>query len=242
MKKKVSIVIPARDEEKSISLVLTDLMKIIDSLKEKYDFEVIVVDDHSQDETAGIAKKFGDIVIRNEASPGKGNALRCGFQKAHGQIFIMMDADYSHRPEEVPAFLRAIERGAGLVIGSRALGGSEEYTAIRTVGNIFLTGCVNLLFGTKLTDSLNGYKGFRREVFTKNYYNSESFEIEIEIIANSVRMGMGIVEIVSRERARKEGKAKSSVIIHGTKFLLRIIKESMRYKFPRNYMTKKRDA
>ncbi len=242
MKKTISIIIPARDEEGNIGLVLTDLRKTIDSLKEKYDFEIIVVDDHSRDETARVAKEFGDIVIRNEASSGKGNALRCGFQKAGGQIFIMMDADYSHRAEEVPAFLRAIERGAGLVIGSRALGGSEEYTAIRTIGNIFLTGCVNLFLGTKLTDSLNGYKGFRREVFTKSSYDSESFEIEIELIANAMRVGVEIVEIASRERARKEGRSKSSVVIHGTKFLLRVIKEGMRYRFHRNYWAKERDA
>lgn len=240
--KKVSIVIPARDEEGSIGLVLTDLRKMIDSLKEKYDFEIIVIDDHSRDGTARVAKEFGDILIRNEAGPGKGNALRCGFRKAGGQIFIMMDADYSHRAEEIPVFLRAIEGGAGLVIGSRALGGSEEYTAVRTVGNIFLTGCVNLFLGIKLTDSLNGYKGFRREVVTKSCYDSESFEIEIELIANAVRMGMEIVEVVSRERVRKAGKSKSSVVIHGTKFLWRIIKEGRRCRFHRNYRARERDV
>ena len=96
--KSISIVIPAKDEEATLGAVLEDLYKVIPQLN-GFDVEVICVDDHSTDMTASIARSFGTKVIKNTAQPGKGMALRAGFTEATGDILIMMDADYSHRPE-----------------------------------------------------------------------------------------------------------------------------------------------
>jgi len=190
--------------------------------------EVIVVDDHCRDRTAAIARAMGARVVENRRKPGKGNALRAGFEAATGDLLMMMDADYSHRPEDMPGFLSAMRDGVGLVIGSRVFGGSEEYTHVRALGNVFLSGATGLSVGRYLSDALNGYKLFRRDVFTSFEYTTRMFEIEIEIIANTMRKGYRVVEVVSHERARAGGEMKSRVVRHGTRFLMRIIWEGIK--------------
>lgn len=222
--KTLSIVIPARNEQETLPLVLADLNETIPSLG-GYEVEVICVDDHSTDRTAEIAQSFGARLIRNSGKSGKGMALRAGFAAAGGDLIGMMDADYSHRPEDLPAFLDALRDRVGLVIGSRVFGGSEEYTHVRALGNVFLSTSLGLCTGRYLSDALNGFKVFRREIFTDFIYTSRTFEIEIEIIANALRRGYRIVEVSSHERERAGGEAKSKVIRHGTRFLMRILWE-----------------
>jgi glycosyltransferase involved in cell wall biosynthesis len=224
---KLSLVIPAMNEEETLGRVLEDVNRVVPSLTD-WETEVIVVDDHSTDGTAALAKSLGAKVIQNKRKGGKGMALRAGFEAATGDWIIMMDADYSHRAEDIPVFLEAIKEGTGLIIGSRVFGGSDEYTHIRALGNVFLSASVGLCMGRYLSDALNGFKLFRRDVFTDFKYTSRMFEIEIELIANTLRKGYRVVEVVSHERARAGGEMKSRVVHHGTRFLLRIFWEGLR--------------
>jgi glycosyltransferase involved in cell wall biosynthesis len=227
----LSIVIPCKDEEETLPQVLADLNAVLAAeplLLGGYDVEVIVVDDHCVDRTAEVARSFGARVVRNERKGGKGHALRAGFEAARGEWLLMLDADYSHRPEELPDFLRAMRPGVGLVIGSRVVGGSEEYDHVRALGNVFLSTVLGLCTRRYLSDALNGYKLFRRDVFADFAYTSRAFEIEIEIIANALRKGYRILEVCSHERARAGGRMKSRVVRHGTRFLLRILWEGFR--------------
>lgn len=224
---KVSVVIPAHNEEQTLPWVLRDLNDTIASLPHD-DFEVICVDDHSTDATANVARQFGATVVANQRRSGKGMALRAGFAHATGDVIVMMDADYSHRAEDLPLLLQTLTGGTGLVIGSRVFGGSDEYTPIRALGNVFLTAALGLATGRFLSDALNGYKAFRRDVFTDFTYTSRAFEIEIELLANALRKGYKVVECSSHERARAGGEAKSRVIRHGTRFLMRIIREGLK--------------
>lgn len=223
----ISIIVPAKNEEETLGSVLDDLNQTIAQMPD-YQFEVICVDDHSTDATANIARSFGARVIENTGKPGKGMALRAGFAAATGDILVMLDADYSHRAEELPRMLGGLAEGVGLVIGSRVVGGSEEYTHIRALGNVFLSATLGLCTKRYLSDALNGFKVFRRDVFTDFRYTSKAFEIEIEIIANAMRKGYRIVEVSSSERARAGGEMKSRVVRHGTRFLLRILWEGLR--------------
>jgi len=225
--KQISIIVPARNEEFTLGKVLEDINSTICELH-GYETEVICVDDQSTDATAAVARSFGATVIRNEGKTGKGMALRVGFSKAAGDILVMMDADYSHRPEDLPKFLESLQGDVGLVIGSRVFGGSEEYEHIRALGNVFLSATLGLCTGRYLSDSLNGYKVFRRNIFADFKYTSREFEIEIEIIANTLRKGYSIVEVISHERARAGGEMKSRVIRHGTRFLWRILWEGFK--------------
>jgi dolichol-phosphate mannosyltransferase len=221
--RKVTVVVPARNEADNIGLLLDEIKEAAGNVH--YPLEVIVVDDHSQDSTVQIAMAKGAKVIQNSGSCGKGNALKEGFKQAEGDFIIMMDADYSHRPQDIPLFIQAWENGAGLVIGSRIYGGSEEYTRLRAFGNIFFTGLFGMLLGRYLSDALNGFKGFQKEL-VKNYcYESSNFEIEIELLANALRSGYKIVEFPSHERTRKSGSVKSRIGRDGLRFLMRIIKE-----------------
>ena len=233
----VSIVIPAHNEEANLERVLADLQATLAAIP-GYAFEILVVDDHSTDRTAEIARARGVRVISNPRRNGKGLALRFGFESAQGDILAMMDADYSHRAEELPRFLEALQDpSVGLVIGSRVVGGSEEYTHVRALGNVFLSATLGLCTGRYLSDALNGFKVFRRDVFTDFEYTSRAFEIEIEIIANTLRKGYRVVEISSHERARAGGEAKSRVVRHGTRFLLRILWEGARGVKPATQLT-----
>ena len=224
---KISVIIPAKNEEANLARLLPDLYNTIPKLS-NYDIEVICVNDRSTDRTPEIARFFGAKVINTKDRSGKGMALRSGFREATGDILVMMDADYSHRPEELPIFLEAIKDGIGLAIGSRVVGGSEEYTHVRALGNVFLSAALGLCTGRYLSDALNGYKVFRRDVFTDFEYTSKAFEIEIEIIANTLRKGYRVVEVCSHERARAGGEAKSKVVRHGSRFLLRILWEGIK--------------
>ena len=228
----LSVVIPARNEEETIGRVLKDLYSVIPTIQ-GYHVEVICVDDHSTDSTAKICDSFGAKVVRNSRPGGKGNALRAGFEQASGELILMMDADYSHRAEDIPVMLGGMGPGVGLVIGSRVFGGSEEYTHVRALGNVFLSASVGLCMGRYLSDALNGFKLFRRDVFSDFTYTSRMFEIEIELIANTLRKGYKIIEVISHERARAGGEMKSRVVHHGTRFLLRIIWEGLKGVKPR---------
>ncbi len=231
MPQKVSVVIPAKNEEMNIGLVLDDLNRVISQIS-GWEFEVILVDDKSADRTGELAQARGARVIRNTGASGKGRALRLGFENSAGDVILMMDADYSHRAEDIPKFLEALSDDVGLVIGSRVYGGSDEYTPIRALGNVFLTFALGLFLGRYLSDALNGFKAFRRDVFADFTYTAKQFEIEVELIANTLRKGYRVVEISSHERARLGGEAKSRVIRHGTRFFWRIFTEWLRNKRP----------
>src|SRR5215212_5172652 len=150
---KLSVVIPAKNEEETLPML---------------------VDDRSTDRTEAVSVARGARVVKQtKTKSGKGIALRCGFAAATGDIIVMMDADYSHLPEELPVFLEAMRKpNVGLVIGSRVVGGSEEYHHIRALGNVFLSAMTGLCTGRYLSDALNGYKMFRRDVFTDFDYTS----------------------------------------------------------------------
>lgn len=241
VKKTVSVVIPAKDEEETIGDLLDDLKREIAKLT-KWKFEIIVVDNNCADKTARVAKEKGAIVVK-EKKRGKGHALVAGFGKSRGEYIVMMDADYSHRAEDLGAMIGKLEEGYGLIVGSRMLGGSDEYNVVRYFGNISLTLAYRTLFWQwPMTDALNGYKVFRRDIFDAFTYHSSNFEIEIELLSNALKLGYNIGEVPSHERERAGGKMKSFAPVHGTKFLLKIIQESIKYWFCHITGKHRRDA
>lgn len=223
----VTVVIPARNEAENLPLLLDEMDRLKQSSPDS--IEVIVVDDRSSDATAEVARRYAGTAVLPSAHPaGKGGALRTGFEAARGRFLCMMDADFSHRPQDLPALLAEARTHGGLVIGSRLTGGSEEFTRVRAFGNIVLTLAFGLIHGRYVSDALNGYKVFGREVFTAFEYTATGYEIEIELLVNTLRLGRPITEVPSRERARLKGEAKSKVIKDGTRFLARIIWEGLR--------------
>lgn len=230
-KKVVDIVIPAYNEEETLGIVLRDVLRETKKLSSLYTFRVIVVDNDSKDNTNKIAQSF-PITVVNHPQPGKGEALRKGFSLCNGDYVVMLDADYSHRAEDLHGFLTELQKGAMLVIGSRSMGGSDEYNGIRGVGNFLLTWIFQLAWGVSLTDVLNGYKAFRREVVILPLC-APGFEIEIELIKNALLLGGPVTEVSSHERARAGGEKKSHAIREGFRFLMAILKYGILYRYQR---------
>lgn len=228
-KKLISIIIPAMNEEHNIGFLLDDIFAVTKKMID-YEFEIIVVNDHSKDRTSLVAQSMNAKIINNLRKPGKGYALITGFENAKGEYFIIMDADYSHRAEDIPVLVQPLNDGAGLVVGSRIYGGSDEYTRVRAFGNVILTLMFGIFHKRYLSDALNGFKAFKSDIFNKHRYTSRDFEIEIELLVATLRSGLKIVEVPSHERTRKSGRSKSKVIKHGIKFFNQIVKEWLRNK------------
>lgn len=216
---KVSVIIPALNEERTIKEVIRGVKPFCD--------EIIVVDGHSKDQTTTIAEKEGCIVVKDNGK-GKGDGLRVGVSKASGDIVIFIDADGSHEPKDIPKIISMIEDGADLVIGSRMTGGSDELHGtfsnfIRMVGSGVAVLMINFIYKQKLTDVQNGFRGIKREVFFDIDTWANDFDIEQEITVRCLKKGYKVMETESHEYARKAGESNLSVPKKGHKFLIRLI-------------------
>jgi glycosyltransferase involved in cell wall biosynthesis len=190
-----------------------------------------VVDGHSEDGTVEKARNFGARVIHQNGK-GKGDALRQAFLESHdSEAIVMMDADGSMDPEEIPLFVKALEEGADVAKGSRFLhlGNSEDITPLRRVGNTILTGLTNFLFFTRYTDLCYGYMAFKKEALGRlnHCLKGKHFEIEAEICVKAKRIGLRVVEIPSIEHARKNGQSSLNTLRDGLSILKLLITESL---------------
>lgn len=226
----LSVVIPVHNEEATIESLLKKVAEVIKT--SSLNCEVIVVNDRSSDKTVEILSALAQSgcikLINSVYEKGKGGALRSGFDVASGEYYVMMDGDGSHRPEDLPAMFEAVQKTQGLVIASRIYGGSQEFTRIRAFGNILFTWMVGCIHNRYLSDALNGYKAFHRDIYKKFVYSATGFEIEIELLCNTLRLNRSITEIPSQELRRQGGDAKSKVVKDGFRFLFRIILEKFR--------------
>ena len=168
--------------------------------------EVILVDGNSTDDTIEVARRR---LSRRSASPprrgkGKGDALRTGFAAATGNLIVMLDADGSADPAEIPRFVEALEAGADFAKGSRFLpgGGSADITRLRQLGNGFLSGTANMLHGTNFTDLCYGYNAFWRRCLPFISLDVPGFEVETLINLRIAGAGMKIAEVPSYREGR----------------------------------------
>lgn len=202
---RVTVVIPARDEEGGIA-------DIIDSVR-PYAGEMLVVDGHSRDRTRDIALEHGARVVLDRGR-GKGDALRLALDEAAGEIVVFIDADGSHDPRDIPAMVAPIQAGqADMVIGSRGKGGSDELHGtieqfIRYVGSQLIMLAINYRWNVRLTDSQNGFRAIRREVGRKLGLTSNLTTIEQEMLMKALKQGYRVSEIASHEYERRWGASK----------------------------------
>ncbi|AGL19715.1 family 2 glycosyl transferase [Actinoplanes sp. N902-109] len=154
----VTVVIPARNEEHNLPLVLENLPPVD---------EVIVVDGRSDDDTVAVAREVRpDVTVVRQTRTGKGNALACGFAAATGDIVVTLNADGSADPGEIPRFVDALLSGAEAAHGSRFRHGGDHRDAApaERIGHLALSRVVNLLFRTRFTDLSCGYNAYWREL------------------------------------------------------------------------------
>jgi glycosyltransferase involved in cell wall biosynthesis len=236
---RVSVVIPARNEARNLPYVLEALPTGV--------HEVIVVDGHSTDDTIEVALRvWPDVKIIQQTRRGKGNALACGFAEVTGDVIVMLDADGSADPGEIPAFVEALQAGADFAKGTRfdRGGDSHDITRFRRIGNTGLNRLVNLVFGTHYTDLCYGYNALRVHLLpvldlppvnaTSNLADGmlwgDGFEIETLINVRIAKAGARITEVGSTEKPRMHGVSNLRAIPDGVRVLRTIVAECRRWR------------
>jgi len=215
--KTISLVIPTLNEEGNMPTFLKSIPDYID--------EIIVVDGGSSDLTAQIAEQHGCQVYYDNR--GKGSALIKGVKYCKGEYIIMIDADWSHRVEELRFLIRGLELGYDVCMGSRFIqgGGSDDMTIIRQMGNKFFVMAVNALFAMNYSDLCYGYRAFNRNAISKLNLKCRGFGIETEISIKAAKRQLKVLEVPSFEKKRKAGEPKLRTFADGWKIIKVIAEE-----------------
>jgi glycosyltransferase involved in cell wall biosynthesis len=217
----ISAIIPTLNEEATLG-------DVIDRCK-PYVNEILVIDGHSTDHTAEVARRHG-ARFELDLKKGKGAAMRQAAALSQGDILVFIDADGSHVPEDIPKLVEPILKGeADHVTASRMTGGSSELHGgfdefLRLTGSSFITACINGRYKVRLSDSQNGFRAIKREVFLRLGLISNCTTIEQEMIMKSVAYGYRMAEVPSHEHLRKGGVSKVQVFKLWHKYLLNLLK------------------
>jgi glycosyltransferase involved in cell wall biosynthesis len=219
--KRLSIVIPAFNEERFIGTLLERIGRV-DLARLGIAPEVIVVDDCSGDGTAAIAESHGVTVVRQPVNGGKGQAVRAGIARASGDFLIIQDADLEYDPEDYLPMLEALLAGrADAVYGSRYLPhpGSGVLRNVVTgkhaaqswaayLGGRSLSLVALAATGRFLSDTVTALKLFRREVLDGLDLETTGFELDHEITAKILARGWRIAEVPIRYEPRSKADGK----------------------------------
>jgi glycosyltransferase involved in cell wall biosynthesis len=220
----VSVIIPVFNEEVTIGDVVTRTKTTLEKLGVTY--EVLVVDDGSYDRSAEIAQEQKANVLR-ECHKGKGFALRCGFSHSQGDLVVTLDADGSHKPEEIPLVLRSLMNNRNdFVVGSRFANSEDNKTKIPKInraGNKLFNTMTGYLTGLKITDSQSGFRAIRSSLIKRMKLGSHGYEVESEMLVKALRMGARVAEIPISFDQRTVGSSKLDPIRDGIKIMYAII-------------------
>jgi glycosyltransferase involved in cell wall biosynthesis len=230
---RISVIVPALNEAQNLPHVFARLPQVD---------EIVLVDGGSTDDTVAVARRLRpDIRVVRQNRKGKGNALACGFAEATGDIIVMIDADGSTDPLEIPRFIEALREGADFAKGSRfrPTGGSADITRLRRAGNKCLSMLVNVLFRTRYSDLCYGYNAFWAhclDVFdldstspapdnTDGRLWGDGFEIETLLNLRAARADLKITEVASFEHNRIHGVSNLNALTDGMRVLRTIARE-----------------
>lgn len=214
----LSVVILALNESENISILIPRLRAVLSTVMSEVEYEIIVVDGGSTDDTACIADELADRLII-QSSPGYGCALREGFEAARGNYVATLDADLSHEPSFLPTMWR--ERShAEIVIASRyEAGGTVDMPLTRLMLSHVLNTIFRLTLSLPVRDMSSGFRLYSTGVLEKIDYSGTNFDVLPEIIVRSYVNGWRIREVPFHYAPRQHGSSKARLIRFGLSYL-----------------------
>ena len=216
---KITVGIPAYNEEKNIAKIIVDLKKVAD--------QILVCNDGSTDSTAEIAESLGAIVIKHPKNLGYGSAIRSIFLKSreiNAEILVTIDADGQHKIEDVKKVTKPIVDGqADISIGSRFLEEGDNAPKYRKLGINIITKVTNSSLSEKITDAQSGFRAYNNKVLQSLTPSDSGMGISTEILIKSSNLGLKIAEVPTE--IQYEGETSSqNPISHGTGVLISTLK------------------
>ncbi len=193
---KISLIVPAFNEEDAIGPVIEEYYPFAD--------EIIVVDDGSSDHTYEIASRYTDgkvTLIRHEKNQGKVGALITGVAHATGDIIVFTDADCTYPARYIPVFIEKLQNGADLVLGSRMIE-SHNIPLFNRLGNAIFSTLATYISGKEIHDGQTGMRALRKSMFDTLQVQARSLEFETKMTVRAAKLGYYIVEVPIEYRER----------------------------------------
>lgn len=228
---KLSVVIPAYNEEDGIADIIERVLGAKSALKEigVDEFELIVVDDGSKDRTPEIVRRYAGVrLIQHKINRNYGGALKTGFHHATGDMLAFLDADGTYPPEYFPKLCKEVLAGADMCVGSRMSGEKNDSPKIRQFGNFLFAKLVSLIGNTKVTDVASGMRVFRRDALPVLYPLPDGLNFTPAMSTRAIHENLKIAE-VPIPHAERAGRSKLGVVRDGMRFLNAIIWTALAY-------------
>ena len=191
--------------------------------------EALVVDYNSTDGTKEFVKKQG-IRLINQQNPGRGEAFRLAVSKASGGHLVFFSPDGNEDPQDIPRLLKLLDKGNDLAIASRFLPQSrneedDQFLKLRAWANQGFTLIANLIWGGRVSDTINGYRAITKEAFKKLKLDAPGYMIEYQMSIRAMKLKLKIAEIATHEGNRIGGESGSKAIPTGLLFLRFLLRE-----------------
>lgn len=221
----VSVVIPCRNEEENIAETLLGIQKEFE--RNKIEYEIVVVNDGSTDNTEAVIRKLGQSdarirLVSNNPPHGIGNAIKCGLDEYKGDYVIVAMADASDDPKDMVSFVREIQKGFDCCFGSRWQNGAivKNYPRFKFILNR-LTNCfISLIFKCRYTDVTNAFKCYSRETIEGiKPIMSHHFNVTVELPLKAIVRGYRYSVISTNWRGRKYGVSNLCIQEMGSRYL-----------------------
>jgi len=212
----ISIIIPAYNEAETIGDVVTTIIHLYP------DFEIIVVNDGSADDTAAVAKDAGALVYSHPYNIGNGAAVKSGIRFASGKILVFMDGDGQHDPEDIKKMLQYFPDN-DMVVGARSKGQQASWG--RTFGNKIYNWLASYVANFPIQDLTSGFRAVKSDIVRNLLYllpNTYSYPTTLTL--GALRSGRSVKYIPINIERREKGKSKIKLFRDGTRFFLIITK------------------
>ena len=216
---KITVGIPAYNEEKNIAKIIVKLKKTVD--------QIIVCDDGSTDSTSEIAESLGATVVKHAKNSGYGMAIRSIFLKSreiNADILVTLDADGQHKIEDINKIIKPVVDGeADISIGSRFLKEDSNTPGYRKLGVKIITKVTNSSLSEKITDAQSGFRAYSNKVLQSLTPADSGMGISTEILIKSSNLGLKIVEVPTEIQYEGDTSTQNPVS-HGTEVLMSTLK------------------